>query len=129
MLNHIRYHKAQARDIGKDESVASHVECQREDEVNAQLLGDVLEYVLNGLEPPEPEIYRLQLHGYTIAEVLDLVLSDIQSSNAEILQLRLQGQTIEQISESVGCSRATTRYRLERICERLKCLIGKNNNK
>jgi len=127
ILKHVRFHNAQARDITKDESIAGQLENREPNEVQARVLGDALECVLKGLHPPEPEIYRLQLHGYTIAEIIDTVLNGLEMNYSKILQLRLQGQTETQIGQELGCSRAVVRYRLDRIRHRLRFLLTRDS--
>lgn len=124
VLKHARYHDAQARDIAKDETMGDQLEDTPPDGVGAQIVGDALECALAGLEPPEPEVFRLQLHGYSIAEIIDTVLKGLDASYAEILQLRLQGQSMSQIARELNCTRAVIRYRLQRICQRLQKLLA-----
>lgn len=92
--------------------------------VQARLLGDVLETVLDGMRPPEPEIMRLQLCGFTLEEIVRTILDGLEPPYPEILQLRLQGHSERAIGAKVGCGREAARYRLERISERLGRLLG-----
>ena len=94
----------------------------------ARLLGDVLEAVLARLEPPEPEVLRLQLYGYTIAEIVEIVLEGLDSPYPEILQLRLQGHTETQIADRLNCGREAVRYKLKRIRQRLAKMLGQDSS-
>ncbi len=57
---------------------------------------DVIEQVLKGLEPPDPEVFFLRLEGHTRAE----------------------------IAERVNCTEAAVRIKLDRIRDRLRRLLG-----
>lgn len=127
ILKRAEYHGAQARDVSKEERFAEFVADKEPAAAQARMLGDALECALKGLEPLEPEIFRLQLHGYTIAEIIDAILAGLESPYPEILQLRLQGHTESQIAASLGCGRAAVRYRLKRICERLQFMLVGNS--
>ena len=127
ILKHVAKHRAKGRDIDKEEYADdAQLPGRAPTMQEARLLGDVLEIVLAGLEPPEPEILRLQLYGYTIAEILEIVLGGLDSPYPEILQLRLQGHTETQIATTLGCGREAVRYKLKRLRERLSKMLEEN---
>lgn len=93
----------------------------------ARLFGEALELALNGMDAPAPEIFRLQLYGYTIAEIVEIVLQDLEAPYPEILQMRLQGHSEQEIADAMNCGREAVRYRLDRIQERLRHLLRENS--
>lgn len=125
ILKHVEHINAKKRDPGKEHyPTGDELPALPADSGEAHLLGEALEAALAGLQAPEPEVMRLQLHGYTIAEIVDTVLSNLESPYPEILQLRLQGNTETEISERLGCGREAIRYKLRRICARLNKVLG-----
>ncbi len=124
ILKHVEYHRAQKRDVAQEFPLSEDAPHEHAESLaDARLLGDALECVLRGLLSPEPEIYRLQLHGYTVAEIIETVLNGLDTPYAEILQLRLQGHTEDDIATRVGCGREAVRYRLKRLSQRLSFLL------
>lgn len=129
ILKHAEYHLREKRTPEReqyemDDVLTAGAPAARE----ARLLGDVLEAVLARLEPPEPEVLRLQLYGYTIAEIVDIVLEGLESPYPEILQLRLQGHTETQIAETLNCGREAVRYRLKRFRQRLANMLAQDSS-
>ena len=121
ILKHVAHHEAQCRNPDREEYCE--VEEVATDDLSgqrAQLLGDALEAALSGGITLEPEIYRLQLHGYTIDEIVKIALRSLPSPYPEILQLRLQGKNDREIAETLGCGQQAVGYRVKRIEERLK---------
>lgn len=90
----------------------------------AQVLADALEWALNHFESPFPEIFRLQLFGYPVAEVIEIILNELNPPYPQILQLKLQGLSEQQIAEKLNCRRGKVRYKLQRLKQRLKRLLG-----
>jgi RNA polymerase sigma-70 factor (ECF subfamily) len=124
ILKHVEYHRAKKRDVAQELPLPDDAPHEyAESAADARLLGNALECVLRGLDSPEPEVYRLQLHGYTVAEILETVLNGLDTSYVEILALRLQGHTEDDIAAQVGCGREAVRYRLKRLVQRLRFLL------
>ncbi len=92
-------------------------------EAQARLFGEVLEMVLKKIGSPAPEVFRLQLFGYTVQEVIEIVLSGLAPPYPEILALRLQGKSQRQIAEAIGSTREKVRGKLNRIQDRLTRLL------
>lgn len=121
ILRHVEYHGAEKRRLDAESSQEADSESQDDaSNAEARLLGAVLETVLNGLEPPEPQVLSLQLNGYTISEIVDIVRQGLDDPYLQILQMRLQGLKYAEISENVGLTQEQVRYRIERIIERLR---------
>ena len=129
ILKHAEYHHREKRSPEREQyEMDDLLAVKPPDAREARLLGDVLEAVLARLEPPEPEVLRLQLYGYTIAEIVDIVLEGLESPYPEILQLRLQGHTETQIADRLGCGREAVRYKLKRIRQRLAKMLGQDSS-
>jgi RNA polymerase sigma-70 factor, ECF subfamily len=124
ILKHIRYQQAQSRDPRHECPLLEDCPAEGPTDVQACMLGDALEVVLSGLEPPEPELFALQLHGYSIGEICELVLRGLAPPYPQVLQLRLQGESESQIASRLECGREAVRYRLRRIRERLCKLLA-----
>ena len=123
MLHRIEKDCAQKRNVRRErvirEKALDAIPCG-----SARLLGDALELALKSEPSPFPEIYQLQLFGYSIGEVVDVVLTQLDLSYAEILQLRLQGNAVVDIAERVGLGTEVVRYRIQRISSRLQQLLN-----
>ncbi|MEM8681000.1 MAG: ECF-type sigma factor [Planctomycetota bacterium] len=125
ILKHVAYHAADKRCLNKEE--AHPTQDLPDDDTGgarARVVGDALEVVLAGMAPLEPEIYRLQLFGYSISEIVEIVLEGLDAPYPLILQLRLQGNTESEIAQQLGCGREAIRYKLRRIQQRLSRLLA-----
>lgn len=126
MIKRVAYHDAERRDIRREDADSADFEPELDADqaAAAQMLGDALEQALSGLNYPEPELYQLTLHGYSIVEIVDKVLTGLPDGYPEILQCRLQGMTETAIARRMGCGREAVRYRLIRIRQRMQELLG-----
>ena len=97
LLKHAEYHDAGKRALRKETQPASGEPAEPDPSpAEAAAMADVIEAAVAGLEPPDPEIFRLRLEGHTIAE----------------------------IAEHVGCKVGRVRYKLDGIGDRLRHLLG-----
>ena len=96
LLKHVEHHDAEkrrpAREAGNVEQVQA---LGDEDVVAAAEVADLIQTILVGLQPPDPEVFRLCLEGHSINE----------------------------IAERVQCTRASVRYKLDRIRQRLRMIM------
>jgi RNA polymerase sigma-70 factor (ECF subfamily) len=124
ILNHIQFHHADIRDVAREQPCDGLAVADEEGAGPAAwLLGETLEAVLNGMDPQESAVFRLQLFGLTIGEIVQTVLADLSPPFPEILQLRLQGCSEREIAQRIGCGREAVRYRLKRLRLRLNALL------
>ena len=123
--NRVAKDKAKKRDITLEEGIDDCVVSAPStiSAAQAHLLGNALELALAKSGSPTAELMRLQLFGFEIHEIVDIVLQDLEPPNPRILQLRLQGYSESKIGLMVGCGREAVRYRLKRIRSRLVHLI------
>ena len=125
ILKRIEKDNAVKRDIRKEEKADEEgLPNQVPTHAQARLFGEALEMALNGLDSPTPEILRMQLYGYTVAEIMEKVLQGLASPDPEILSKRLQGKSEREIATEIGSTREAVRYKLKRICDRLRKLIA-----
>ncbi len=101
ILKHVEYHNAQKRSPQKEAPLEGGWlparEPRPEDAAHAT---DLIEQVLEGLQPPDPEIFLLRLEGCTRAE----------------------------IAERVNCTEAAVRIKLDRIRDRLRRLLADDSD-
>ena len=127
MLKNIEKNRSGKRDVTKEQRIdAAASVCQTPTEAQAHILAEALDLALNGLGSPTPEIFRLQLHGYSVAEIIEIVLRGLDPPYPQILQMRLQGLGEQEIADQLGCLRGKVRYQLKRIQHRLASLLGEN---
>ena len=97
MLKHEERHEALKRTPKKEVPAEGQWFPTREpNPEDAVEVADLIEHVLDGLEDPYPEIFRLRFQGCTRAE----------------------------IAEQLNCSNASVRFKLERIRRRLRRLLS-----
>ena len=121
--------RAAKRDITREADVEeARLPAQPFTVAQAHLFGEALEAALKGMCSPAPEIFQLQLYGYTVAEVIEKVLGGLASPYPEILAKRLQGKSEREIAEEIGSTREAVRYKLNRIRERLSQMLGDVKN-
>jgi RNA polymerase sigma factor (sigma-70 family) len=96
MLKHIEAHDSGKRSPDKEEVRAGNILPSGEPSVeDALYVAEVIEKAMYGLKPPDPQIFRLRLEGFTRQE----------------------------IAEQLGLTEASVKTRLERIRERLnRCM-------
>jgi len=127
ILKHVEHFEAEKRNPRREEyGEADQLVGPRAETPEAGLLGEVLENVLDGLEPIDSGILRALLFGCSIAEVVEKIVSDLEPIYCRVLALRLQGLTETEVSNELGIGREAVRYRLRRICERLPKLLSQN---
>ena len=102
ILKHVEYHDAQKRAPGKETPAEAEWLPAREPRPeDAAHAADLIEQVLDGLEPPDPEVFFMRLGGCTRAE----------------------------IAERVNCTEASVRIKLDRIRDRLRRLLVENGDR
>ena len=83
MLHHIEHEDTGGRTPGREAGAAGDWIPNREPSPeDAAHAADVIEQVIEGLQPPDPEIFRLRLEGYTreeIAERFKLTVATVRS--------------------------------------------------
>ena len=101
ILKHAEYHRMEKRHPGAEvRGGGDQLRARDPTPQEAAQVADLVETALDGLEPPDPEIFRLRLQGYTEAK----------------------------IAESVGCARGAVRYKLGRIRQRLAKLLAEGSD-
>ena len=130
LKNRVIRDKAQKRDVfrelhDEDEILGS---LEPVDVAQSHVLGEALERALGRAESPASEVFQLQLFGYPVSDIVDIVLEELEPPFPLILQLRLQGNSELEIGSIVGCGREAVRYRLKRIQERMRHLLDQQNS-
>jgi RNA polymerase sigma-70 factor (ECF subfamily) len=98
ILQHVEHNNAQKRTPDREVRAEGDLFLSREPlPEEAAHVADVIEQVLKGLEPPDPQVFRLRLEGYTR----------------------------EEIAKRVNCTLAAVRCKLDRIKARVKRLRDK----
>lgn len=102
VLQHVEYHLAKKRSPEHEVATGGGRLAVREvDVVDTVHISDLIDRVLDGLRDPDPEIFRLRLEGYTRAE----------------------------IARRVNCTEAAVRIKLDRMRDRLRRLLAKDEDK
>ncbi len=125
LLKRIEHDNAIIRDVNMEEYAEDEqIPSQNVTDAQAHLFGEALEMALHGLESPAPEVFRLHVHGYTVAEVIEKVLNGLNSPYPEILSKRLQGKSEREIADEIGSTREAVRYKLNRMRERISRMLS-----
>ena len=124
MLNRIERDRAGKRDIAKEQAIVDEPVGVDPSSAQAHVLAVALQHALGELGSLSPEIFRLQLFGYSVPEVIEIILRDLEPPYPQILQLRLSGMSEQEIANELGCLRGQVRYKLQRLVERLRVLLG-----
>lgn len=96
MLKHVEREGCLKRNPDKEVSYEPDMLASRDPSPeDAAVAADFIERIMEGLEPPDPEILRLQL----------------------------EGRTHQEIADRLGCTTATVRFKLERLKTRLARLL------
>jgi RNA polymerase sigma-70 factor (ECF subfamily) len=102
MLSHIKAHEADKRNAAHEAGPAGDwIAGSEPAPEDAAVVADLIERAIGGLKPPDPEIFRLHLEGFTRAE----------------------------IAAHFGFTEATVRAKLDRIRARLAKLLPPENDK
>jgi RNA polymerase sigma factor (sigma-70 family) len=97
MLKHIEFMEAEMRNPEKEAPLEGDVAASPEPRAeDAVAVADLIEKVIEGLEPPAPEVFRL----------------------------RLEGLTRKEIAKRVECTEAAVRVKLDWMRDRLRRLLG-----
>jgi RNA polymerase sigma-70 factor, ECF subfamily len=101
ILKHAEYHSAKKR--SPDREVNGSIDWsvgQEPSPDEAALVADLIQKTLQGLNPPDPEIFRLRLQGFTRSE----------------------------IAQKTGCSESIVRCKLDRLRDRLRRLLSESDS-
>jgi DNA-directed RNA polymerase specialized sigma24 family protein len=117
MLKHAEHHRAQKRDVRREQEP---VPPREPSDQEADFVWDLVATALSGEARPEPRMLLLQACGYTLPEICARIQEGLEPPDPEIFDMWLEGYTRAEIADKVGYSQATVRHKIDRICKRLR---------
>jgi DNA-directed RNA polymerase specialized sigma24 family protein len=124
MLKHAEHHRAQKRDVRREQASAPPRDPTDEE---ADFVWDLVATALSDEARPEPRMLLLQACGYTLPEICARLQEGLEPPDPEIFDMWLEGYTQAEIADRFGYARRTVGTKIERINERLRRWLGESD--